>query len=127
MQQQNEADEKLKRTSSGVSGGTRWSGASAKKGSVTSYARDVQERHRVKKQSSSEHSSTVSGGVSRDPAKRATAAARRAHRESSDIKGGFNDKSECHTHHSTLHYTTTLHTATMCVCVVEYVWDVCCV
>lgn len=75
MQQQNDADEKLKTT---TSGGTRWSGASKKKGSVTSYAKDVQERH--KKQST------------RDPSKKATAAARRAQREQNSAKGGFNDK-----------------------------------
>jgi len=75
MQQQNDADEKLKTT---TSGGTRWSGASKKKGSVTSYAKDVQERH--KKQSM------------RDPTKKATAAARRAQREQNSAKGGFNDK-----------------------------------
>jgi hypothetical protein len=81
MQQQNESDEKLKSSTGKSSGGeTRWGGASKKKGSVTSYAKDVQERHK-------KLSSTV-----RDPSKRATAAARRSQREQSNAQAGFGGK-----------------------------------
>jgi hypothetical protein len=83
MQQQNEEDEKAKASSSGR-GGTRWSGASKKKGSVTSYARDVQARHQRQ------------AGRERDPAQRATAAARRSQRkqssEQSSAQSGFGSK-----------------------------------
>lgn len=75
MQQQNEVDEKAKTSSSG---GTRWGGASKKKGSVTSYAKDVQERH--KKQ------------AAKDPAQRATAAARRTQRQQNNAQSGFQNK-----------------------------------
>ena len=77
MQQQNEDDEKLKsKTMSGD--GTRWKGASKKKGSVTSYAKDVQEK--LKKQSM------------RDPSKKATAAARRTQRKLNESQYAFNNK-----------------------------------
>ena len=82
MQQQNEADEKLKSTSGASSGGTRWSGASKKKGSVTSYAKDVQEK--LKKQAARDKD--------RDPSQRATAAARRTQRAQKKSQSGFNDK-----------------------------------
>lgn len=83
MQQQNESDEKLK--SSGSE--TRWGGASKKKGSVTSYAKDVQER--LKKQSNRPKDRVRD----RDPSKRATASARRSERQQSSEQSGFNSKS----------------------------------
>lgn len=93
VQEQNEADQKRKSSSSG---GTRWGGASKKKGSLTSYAKDVKDRHAntlstTSKTGSSRKLKDPSIDPSKDPSKKATAAARRLERQSA-AKGGFNSK-----------------------------------
>lgn len=77
MQQQNEAEEKA-RTLSGSSDGSRWKSASTKRGSLSSYAKDVNDK--IKKQST------------KDPSQRATAAARRNQRKLNSSQHKFNNK-----------------------------------
>lgn len=72
MQKQNIEDAEL------MKNGSRWKSARTDRGSVTSYAKDVQEKHQKKKA---------------DPSLKATAAARRITRQSSST-GTFSSKSK---------------------------------